>query len=99
MKLSRSDVALLVDGRGGLYTIDHLIGGLNSLGDDFSAAADLLVHGQPWLPTLRDQAVRFRRRIQPIDASRASVIDRSLAACRLLHHARPKRPPGQPTAP
>ncbi len=51
--LSRGYVVLIVDGRGGMYTIDDVIDGLNSLGDDFSAAADMLVRGQPWLPNLR----------------------------------------------
>lgn len=51
--LSRGYEVLVVDGHGCLFTIDDVVGGLRSLGDDFSAVANRLVRGGPWLPNLR----------------------------------------------
>jgi hypothetical protein len=51
--LSRGYEVLIVDGRGCLYVTDEVVRSLRSLGDDFAAAADMLVRGRPWLPNLR----------------------------------------------
>jgi len=53
--LSRGYEVLIVDDRGRFFTIDDAIGGLRSLGADFSAVANRLVRGGPWLPNLRDR--------------------------------------------
>jgi hypothetical protein len=51
--LSRGHEVLIVDGRGNLYTTDDVVSSLCWLGDDFAAAANMLVRGRPWLPDLR----------------------------------------------
>ncbi len=51
--LSRGYEVLIVDGHGCLYTTDDVVSSLCSLGDDFAAAANMLVRGKPWRPNLR----------------------------------------------